>query len=202
MDEKYNNTLDTDFWYMKPYLILRSYRIVWSWNFLTELLDLENGSGTIFRNVGNGLPNNRTSHLRRFDLPLWKVYFLQKKLANCRTVYSYFVFSKTHISKSYYSCDPNCTSAYTTPHFHSWIHLNILTFIEPSELCCYSKLGQDHCLDYTRSGRNFSLRRNTLVVFSTIISEIIFILSPKMHTSPSEHWTAPPSNRVKTAWQK
>jgi hypothetical protein len=50
--------------------------------------------------------------------------------------------------------------------------------------------------------RNFSLHGNTLVVFSIIISEVIFILFPKIHTSPSEHWTEPPSNRVKTAQQK
>lgn len=41
---------------MKPYLILKSYRIVWSWNFLREKLDFENGGSTIFRNVWNGLP--------------------------------------------------------------------------------------------------------------------------------------------------
>ena len=102
----------------------------------------------------------------------------KKNLTNCRTVL-YVIFCKTYISKSHSPCNPNSTSAYSSPHFHSWVHLNILTFIEPTEHCCCSKLGHDKVLHYARFGNNFSLHKNTLVLISIIRFIVIFILSPQ-----------------------
>jgi hypothetical protein len=130
-----------------------------------------------------------------WNCPCGKFLSWKKKLQILELWHSYFILSKTNISKSYSPCVPNCTSTYTKPHFQSWVHLNTFTIIEPSERCYYSKLGHHHGLDYERSGSNFSLRRNTLVIFSIIIYQVIFILSLKMYTNLSEHWTAPPSNK-------